>query len=306
MANRAGTDLEKTGIGEYRVATDKADIGPDKGTPLAVPAENSLANYGFEHGDFGWTLTGAEISQEQAWEGTNSLKMIASSAHQTVRLFNTNAYEPRVTVVGAHYLGATDGTLTVDGLDVNGDAVAGESFNVVITGSAGLWAAGGGAPQLLDSSVDQVRVTLNSGAGTYWDDVQVQIDLLDGGTPIDEVTSLFVATEQGLTTNYLFAVDRDNNRPGDRMASSKPSDSDIPMFGTAYDVTPPTAVPDVQAATETVDDPTTQFDVTWNPNKLNFEVGPDDPSHANHPTAQEHGSRHLLAVALLQGLLRHL
>ena len=42
----------------------------------------------------------------------------------------------------------------------------------------------------------------------------------------------------------------------------------------------------MQAATETVDDPTTQFDVTWNPNKLNFEVGPDDPSHANHPTGK--------------------
>jgi hypothetical protein len=59
-----------------------------------------------------------------------------------VRLFNTNAYEPRVTVVGAHYLGATDGTLTVDGLDKRQRGPVWESFNVVITGVG--WPVGGG------------------------------------------------------------------------------------------------------------------------------------------------------------------
>jgi hypothetical protein len=281
-----GTDLEKTGIGEHRVATDKADIGPDGGIPLAVPAENSLANYGFESGATNWTLMGAEISTEQAYEGTHSLKMTGSTAVQTVSLFNTSNYTPQVTVVGAQYMGATDGTLTVDGLDTNGVLVPGETFNVVITGSAGEWVSDSSVATSLDSAVDQVRVTLNSGAGTYWDDVRVQIELLDGGSPVDEVTSLFTATEQGLVTNYLFAVDRDNNRPGDRMASSAPADETIPAFGTAYDITPPTPVPDIEASTDEVGDPTTQFDILWDPAKVNYEVGPDDPADDNHPTKQ--------------------
>lgn len=279
-----GTDLEKTGIGEHRSATDKSDIGPDSGTPLAVPAESSLANYGFESGATHWTLTGAQVSTEQAYEGTHSLKMTASTAIQTVALVNTNGYVPRVTVVGAQYMGATDGTLTVDGLDTNGVLVAGQTFNVVITGSAGAWVGNSSGATSLDSSVDQVRVTLTSGAGTYWDDIHVQIELLDGGSPVEDVTSLFTATEQGLVTNYLFAVDRDNNRPGDRMASSAPADPDIPAFGTAYDITPPTPVPDVLASTEDVGDPTTQFDISWEPNKVNFQVGPDNPGDTNHPT----------------------
>jgi hypothetical protein len=143
---------------------------------------------------------------------------------------------------------------------------------------------GSKAATTFDTTVDRIKVVLASSSDTYWDDIYLKVELLDNEDPIDEVSAIFMATEQGLKTNYLFAVDRDNNRPGDRKASSTPSDSDIPMFGTAYDITPPTAVPDVQAATETVDDPTTQFDVTWNPNKSNFEVGPDDPSDARHPT----------------------
>lgn len=277
-----GTDLEATGVGEHRVATSKSNIGPDLGTPLAVPAEGALANSGFEHGALGWTLTGAEISQEQAYEGTNSLKMIASTAHQTVQLVNTNAHAPRVTVLGAQYMGAGNGTLTVAGLDANGDPIGGESFDVVIIGSAGQWGGGSEIPQTLATTVDQIRVTLASAAGTYWDDIHIQIEMLDGATPVDEVTSIFNATEQGLVTNYLFAVDRDNNRPGDRLASSAPADPDIPAFITAYDITPPTLVPMPAnaASTETVDDPTTQFDIEW----TTAGVGPDDEGDANYPS----------------------
>jgi autotransporter-associated beta strand protein len=274
-------DLEATGIGEHRVATDKSGIGPNLGTALAVPAESSLANYGFESGSTNWTLTGAEISTEQAYEGLYSLKMTGSTAVQTVPLVNTNGYVPRVTVVAVQYMGATDGTLTIDGLDDQGDLVVGETFDVDIIGSAGEWVEGSSAATSLDSTVDQIRVTLTSGAGTYWDDVRVQIELLDGGSPVDEVTSIFSATEQGLVTNYLFAVDRDNNRPGDRLASSAPADPDIPSFITAYDITPPTRVPMPAnaASTDTVDDPTTQFDIEW----TTTGVGPDDEGDGNYP-----------------------
>ncbi len=279
-----GTDLEKTGVAEHRVATDKADVGPDTGTPLAVPAESSLANPGFESGSTNWTLSGAEISTEQAYEGTHALKMTGSTAVQTVPLYNTNGYVPQVAVSSVQFMGAATGTVTVTGLDAAGDPVPGETFDVSIVGTAGVWNAGSSAATDLDATVDQVRVTLTSIGGTYWDDVAVAIVLYDGATPVDEVSAVFTAAEQGLVTNYLFAVDRDNNRPGDRKASSAESDETIPAFGTAYDVTPPTAVPDVAATTDEVGDPTTQFDVFWDPDKLNYEVGPDDPTDANHPT----------------------
>lgn len=279
-----GTDLERTGVAEHRVATDKADVGPDTGTPLAVPSEGSLANPGFESGATNWTLSGAAVVTEQAYEGTHSLKMLGSTAIQTVPLYNTNGYVPRVTVASVQFMGAAVGTLTVDGLDANGDAIPGETFDVPINGAAGVWTAGSSAATDLDAAADRVRVTLTSGADTYWDDVAVAIVLYDGATPVDEVSATFTATEQGLVTNYLFAVDRDNNRPGDRKASSDASDETIPAFGTAYDATPPTAVPDVAATTDEVGDPTTQFDVFWDPNKVNYEVGPDDPTDDNHPT----------------------
>ena len=271
----AGTDLEKTGVGEHRVATDKADIGPDLGLPLAVPAESSLANYGFENGATNWTLVGAAVTTNQAYEGLRSVQMTNTSARQTVELLNTNGYAPRVTVSGVQFMGAITGTVTVAGLNPNG--TTNSSFQVSIVGTNGQWVAGSAGAQTLAAAVDAIEVTL-FGVG-YWDDVRVQIEMLNGGTPVDEVASLFTAIEQGLTTNYLFAVDRDNNRAGDRKASSAPADAYIPSFGTAYDITPPTDVPVTAAATENVPDPTTQFDVTWS----TTAVGPDDEAHGNYP-----------------------
>jgi hypothetical protein len=277
-----GTDLEKTGIGEYRTATAKAGIGPDLGVPLAVPAEGALANYGFENGSTNWTLSGAVVSTEQAYEGTHSVKMIASTAQQTVQLFNTNGAVPRVTVLGVQYMGTGTVNLTVAGLDSAGAPVSGESFDVPIVGTPGQWVGGSSAATELDSSVDQVRVTLTSGTGTYWDDVRVQIEMLTNGVPMDEVSARFTATEQGLTTNYLFAVDRDNNRAGDRKASSAAADDYVPAFGIAYDITPPTFVPMPAnaASTDSVDDPTTQFDIVWDADT----VGPDKLDHTNYPS----------------------
>ena len=127
-----------------------------------------------------------------------------------------------------------------------------------------------------DSTVEVLKVSLIDGGGntTYWDDIQMAVALVaSNGVPTNEVSTLFTATQQGLVTNYLFAVDRDNNRPGDRKASSGNA------FGTAYDITPPTAVTNLDAATDNVDDPTTQFDLQWS----STNVGPDDETHPNHP-----------------------
>ncbi len=274
----AGTDLEKTGIAEHRTATSESGIGPDLGTPLAVPAEGALANAGFEQGAAGWTLSGAEISTEQAYEGTNSVKMTGSSARQTVRLFNTNSCTPRVTVTAAQFMGAAvTGVLTVAGLDANASTVT--AYNVEIIGTTGVWVAGSSNATELATTVEFIEVTLTSGTGTYWDDIRLKVELLDGGTPLDEINALFTAVQQGLTTNYLFAVDRDNNRAGDRKVSSAPGDPDIPVFGIAYDITRPAKVPGLAASTDDVDDPTTQFDLEWNAGN----VGPDDPDDPHHP-----------------------
>ena len=274
----AGADLEKTGVGEHRTATSQSQIGPDTGTALAIPADGALANYGFEGGAAGWTLSGAEISTEQAYEGTNSVKMTGSTARQTVRLFNTNSYTPRVTVLGAQFMGSSvTGTLAVAGLDANASTVT--SYAVEIAGTSGVWVAGSSNATELATNVEQIAVTLTSGVGTYWDDIRLKIELLDGGTPLDVVNAVFTAAVQGLTTNYLFAVDRDNNRAGDRKASSVPGDPYIPAFGIAYDITPPTKVPGLSASTDQVDDPTTQFDLEWTATN----VGPDDPDDPNHP-----------------------
>ena len=288
---KATDDLEATGIGEYRTATDKADIGPDTGTPLAVPAEGALANYGFESGSTNWTLTGAVVTNEQAYEGLYSVKMLGSTAQQTVFLFNTNGYQPRVAVLGAQYRGTGTVNLTVTGLDTNGAAVAGSSFDVPIAGVAGQWVGAAATSNVLDVAVDRVQITLTSFADTYWDDIRVQIELLNGGTPVNEVNAVFVVPLQGMLTNYLFAVDRDNNRAGDRKASSAPADSYVPAFGTAYDVTKPTLVPVSAAATENVDDPTTQFDVSWDP----ANVGPDRLDDVNHPDYPGASDRDLLS-----------
>ena len=279
----AATDLERSGVGEYRTAIVKSGIGPDLGAPLAVPADGALANYGFESGSACWTLSGASVSTEQAYEGTNSLKMTGSTAQQTVPLGNTNGFAPRVAVRGAQFMGGASvtGAVTVAGLDTNGAAVGGATFTVQIDGAAGQWTGAAAASNTWGATVDQVQVTLTSGANTYWDDIRIQIELLDGGAPVGAASALFVAAEQGLTTNYLFAVDRDNNRPGDRKASSAPADEFIPAFGIAYDITPPTKVPlpANAASTENVGDPTSQFDITWNP----ALVGPDDLDDNRHP-----------------------
>jgi hypothetical protein len=77
-----------------------------------------------------------------------------------------------------------------------------------------------------------------------------------------------------LTTNYAYAVDADNNRAGDRLAG-EPS-----AFYMAYDATPPTAVALEGLATETVGDPSSQFDLTWDASG----VGPDDEGDENYPS----------------------
>jgi len=80
---------------------------------------------------------------------------------------------------------------------------------------------------------------------------------------------------QGTVTGYVFAVDADEDRgPRDRAAGIA-----IPTIA-RLDITPPTVVTNLGAANDQVDDPSTQFDLSWTSNG----VGPDDPDHEMHPT----------------------
>ena len=95
----------------------------------------------------------------------------------------------------------------------------------------------------------------------------------------DRATMRYVATgaaAQGLNAKYLFAADADNDRPQDRKLGAA-----VPFY-TAYDITPPTAVAfkghGNGASTDHVDDPTTQFDLTW----YSHDIGPDDPDDDNY------------------------
>ena len=93
---------------------------------------------------------------------------------------------------------------------------------------------------------------------------------------------------QGLTAEYVFAVDADDDRPGDALAGTAKG------FVLAYDATPPpeigtsgTSTNTHLVAAESTDDPTSQFDLRW-PTMVgdsgDVQLGPDDTTHPNHPT----------------------
>jgi autotransporter-associated beta strand protein len=100
------------------------------------------------------------------------------------------------------------------------------------------------------------------------------------------VTNATIALQgkQGVLTGYVVAIDNDNDRPGDRALGN------VKPIVVKVDITPPTGVPDVESTTETVDDPTTQLDLSW----VAATVGPDDPDDANHPTHLS-GDRNILS-----------
>jgi hypothetical protein len=284
---------ELTGIGEYRVTTNDVTGGTASnraayGTPYAVATTNgALANYGFEMLNVSWTLDG-DCSYHRynllgdlvrPWEGTNCLKQTGSgTAYQWIEFLNTNAVTPSVGVGGRYRIasGATP-TLRIEAFAAD-NLVTPVATRDVTPGTSASWASFGAATNPIgDTTVAALKISLigNGGTATYWDDLRLSVDI---GNNRPSMRFLATVANQGSgTTNYLCAVDADNNRAGDRMGGVGSP------FVIPYDVTPPTAVGAsvaLAALTDTVDDPTTQFDLQWN----TAQVGPDDPAHANHPT----------------------
>ncbi|NCD23361.1 MAG: hypothetical protein EOL90_10545 [Spartobacteria bacterium] len=281
------------GIGEYRVTTNNVvGMNPTNraalGTPYPVATTNgALANGGFELDGVGWTLDGnstiqwLQLDDSAVREGTNSLKQVnAGVAYQLIEFRNLAAVAPIVGASGWYRSdSAANATFRIDAFATNDLAtpVDTETLSLVPTGTNWTQFALDPAVAVGDETTEVLKISLIDGGGntTYWDGLRLSVDI---GTNLPSMRFVAGIENQGLSNpQYLFAVDADNNRALDRLAGeAKP-------FYIAYDVTPPTAVGASQpltASTETVDDPTTQFDLQWS----TFNVGPDDPVHDNHPT----------------------
>ena len=279
-----------SGIGEYRVTTtDVSAMAASNraalGTPYPVATTNgALANYGFEMNGAGWTLdancsyqTLAAGGTNLVKEGTNSLRQANGGvAFQTIEFRNLAGVAPHVGVSG-WYRSETTPTFRVEAFRTNDLAAPVATSNLVLAAASAWTRFSGPTGALGDGTVEVLKISLVDGTGntTYWDDLRLHVDV---GTNLPSMRFVATKESQGITTtNYLFAVDADNNRAADRLAG------EVKPFYIAYDVTPPTAVAlnrETGASTEFVDDPTTQFDVQWNP----ANVGPDDPGNVNHPT----------------------
>ncbi len=289
-----------SGIGEYRVTTTDisgltASNRAAYGTPYAVAATNgALANYGFEMSGVGWTTSGDCFFHFQGrlgdtnrpYEGTNCMKTAnGGTASQTIEFINLASNAPLVGVSGRYRCDTAEGAIFRIEAFAASNLLTAVSSNNLALGTAANWTQFSIAPAAIgDGTVEVLKISLIDGGGntTYWDDIRLSVGI---GTNLPSMRFVATAANQGISTpNYLFAVDADKNRAGDRMGGTPAA------FYTAYDITPPTHVGNLTASTEEVDDPTTQFDLTW----ISAGVGPDDPGHANYP-AWGGSSRDLLS-----------
>ena len=277
------------GIGEYRVSPDPVNVlsasnRGSLGRPFPVVTTNgALANYGFEivadGGD--WKLDSNCFYQTKAddltrvFEGTNSLRQTPGGvAYQIFEFRNESGVIPRVDMSG-WYRGGPAG-VTIAAFSTN------DLLNPVATATlsptqAEEWTSFSlPAQDLGDSTIEFLKVSLTAAGGeTFWDYLRLSVDI---GTNRSSMRFRAGAENQGLVPQYIFAVDADYNRGGDRLAGL------TKYFYIPFDMTPPTPVDmplgGTGASTDTVDDPTTQFDLQWSTNG----IGPDDPDDPVHPT----------------------
>jgi len=277
------------GIGEYRVSSTSVDtLTPSNRAKLGLPfpvvsTNGALANYGFEiipsGGD--WILNSDCQIQSRSddaalvYEGTNSLhQTMGGSASQTFEFRNEAGVIPKVAISGVHFGDTAE--VIIEAYSTNNLFTPTETVTLMPTFDIE-WSSFSLAEQDLgDSNTEILKVTLSaSGSDCYWDQLRFTVNI---GTNRPSLRFTPGSDNQGLFPQYLFAVDADYNRVGDRLGGL------TKFFYTPFDLTPPTpiqmAAGGTGATTETVDDPTTQFDLQWSTNGL----GPDDPNSPLHPT----------------------
>ncbi len=278
-----------TGIGEYRVSPDPVNVlsasnRGARGRPFPVVTTNgALANYGFEivtsAGD--WVLDSHSFFQSRAddpalaYEGSNSLRQTQGGvAVQTFEFRNAGGVTPKVKMSGWYRGGPAD--VEIAAFSTN-DLATPIGTATLSPAQASNWTSFSLPEQDLgDSTAEFLKVSLKATGGqTYWDCLKLSIDI---GTNRSSMRFHAGAENQGLVPQYLYAVDADYARAGDRLGGL------TKYFYIPFDMTPPTPVPmplgGNGASTETVDDPTTQFDLQWSTDGL----GPDDPGSPVHPT----------------------
>ena len=277
------------GIGEYRVSPDPVNVLSAsnrgvRGFPFPVVTTNgALANYGFEMITAGgdWQLDDRCYYQTKVanaarvYEGTNSLRQLPGGvAYQTFEFRNSSGVTPQVSVSGWYRGGSAD---VVVAAYATNDLVNPTATALVSPAPAADWSSFSLPKQALgDAGTEFLRVSLvASGGETFWDDLRFEVDI---GTNRSSMRFHAGAENQGMVPQYIYAVDADYNRSGDRLGGL------TKFFYIPFDMTPPTPVNMPSggngARVDTVDDPTSQFDLEWSTDGL----GPDNPASPVHPT----------------------
>ncbi len=277
------------GIGEYRVSPDPVNVLSAsnrgvRGFPFPVVTTNgALANYGFEMitdgGD--WIMDSYCYYQTKAanpawvYEGSNSMRQLTGgTAYQTFEFRNDTDITPQIAFSGWYRGGG--GQVVVSAYATN-DLENPTATATLSPGPADDWTSFSLPKQDLgDADTEFLRVSLTgSGGVTYWDNLYFAVDI---GTNRSSMRFHAAAENQGLVPQYIYAVDADYNRSGDRLGGL------TKFFYIPFDMTPPTPVNmpagGIGASVETVDDPTSQFDLEWS----TVGLGPDNPASPVHPT----------------------
>ena len=277
------------GIGEYRVSPDPVNVLSAsnrgvRGVPFPVITTNgALANYGFEMLTAGgdWKMDDScsyqTKSAHAAWvyEGSNSLRQLPGGvAYQTFEFRNSSGITPQVALSGWYRGGAAE--VVVSAFATNDLANPTDTATVAPVQAADWTFFALAKQELGGAGTEFLRVSLAAPGGeTFWDNLCFTVDI---GTNRSSMRFHAGAENQGLVPQYIYAVDADYNRSGDRLGGL------TKFFYVPFDVTPPTPVHmplgGNGASVETVDDPTSQFDVEWSTAGL----GPDNPASPVHPT----------------------
>ena len=320
-AGQAAHQLVATGIGEYRVAasTDAASLADAPAFSVAA-VQGALGNYGFERyaslAPWSCVASGCGINKQKtdnvypASEGTNSFYIQNYNTYPNAVLTQTIAWTNTDTSAAVEVSGS------VDVFKVGGNAAVWvlievsetEDFAEVASAEIQLttsttstypiktWMTRSFSATLpasdetnetllrIGKNASFLRITFRCQAATaYLDNARLSVTKGTVGP------AMRYEAKQGLATKHLFAVDADNDRLGDRRTGGSVA------FYTAYDGTPPTPVAFIGganhgagASTDHVDDPTTQFDLTW----TTSNVGPDDSEsdeYAALPAANKRG-----------------
>ena len=311
LVKKQNKQSEASGVGEYRVALADTAAGRAAALAYSVAATNgALANYGFEnyavpnwtHDDPGTGTAVCGINMGTAvggtyplGEGTNSYYLRAGyRAWQVISWTNTDASAPVVLSGSAKVYKRAQGSRVF----VKAEVSATEDFTSVLDQKEWQLTVGTDsdeANQWLSKTMDEA--TLSDSAGASF--LRVSLRTEGNNANIDDVrlsvkkgtvqpSMKYVARNaaaQGLAGKFLYAVDADNDRVGDRL------EGHAAEFHTSYDITPPTAVEfhnttasgsHGNGALTSDDDPTTQFDLVWVTKKTEqgttrVVVGPDNP-----------------------------